>query len=211
MTDETSIFIRHLTDRLTGLKLTASTQQLEQLAGHFRLLRRFARIHNLTTIVELDQAIDYHYVDCLQALSLLQPSPTLMDVGSGAGFPGLLAAIMWPSTQVTLVESVRKKCSFLRAAAAECGLKNVTVLNQNFFAVPAATHVITRATFPPGQLIKVIQALAPQGQLTCLISAQQIDLLQRELLSIQLAPATIYRYTIGAAHFAVGLIHQQAG
>jgi 16S rRNA (guanine527-N7)-methyltransferase len=84
-----------------------------------------------TAVRTVDGVIDEHVADSLVALELEQvaAAESIADLGSGAGFPGLPLAIACPDAVVTLVESNARKSAFLRRAAAECGVRNVRVLN----------------------------------------------------------------------------------
>lgn len=86
--------------------------------------------HAPTTVRSRDQAIDVHLADSLVALEVpaVRAARTIADLGAGAGFPGLPLAIALPDAQVALVESVARKCEFIRAAAASAGLTNVEVV-----------------------------------------------------------------------------------
>ena len=83
---------------------------------------------NLTAIRDPEEAYEKHLLDCLIPLCHVRPSGDVCDVGSGAGFPGLVLAAALPDTQFTLLEPIAKRCTFLNAAKAELGLSNVTVV-----------------------------------------------------------------------------------
>lgn len=86
---------------------------------------------SITSVREPMQAVDVHVADSLVALELddVRSSRVLTDIGAGGGFPGLVLAIALPSASVTLVESVGRKCDFLRRAVAHLELGNVGVVN----------------------------------------------------------------------------------
>jgi 16S rRNA (guanine527-N7)-methyltransferase len=85
---------------------------------------------SITTVREPQQGVDVHVADSLVALdlALVRGARRIADLGSGGGFPGLALAVALPGAEVTLVESVGKKCEFLRRAADAAGLGNVTVV-----------------------------------------------------------------------------------
>lgn len=111
-----------------------------QLATHYALMLRWNRVHNLTRDTSPAGAAERHYADSwfglgafaawagCDASSLASTLGTVLDIGSGAGFPGIVAAIQWPDARIVLVESDRKKTSFLSRAIAELELSNVEVL-----------------------------------------------------------------------------------
>jgi len=87
--------------------------------------------HAPTSVTERDQALDVHVADSLAALPLLRAHEALdalVDIGSGAGFPGLPLAIALPGTQVDLVESTGRKCRFLERAIVDLGLERTRVV-----------------------------------------------------------------------------------
>lgn len=105
-------------------------------AGAMPLLARFGILvheqsERLALVARGDRPILFtrHVLDSLNPIESLSPPPaSALDVGSGAGFPGIPLAIVWPETRITLLESRDKKCGFLERAARELGLRNVTVL-----------------------------------------------------------------------------------
>ncbi len=120
---------------------------VEACAVHFALLLRWNRTHNLTRITDPDEAARRHYLDCLVPLLAWDAPASFADVGAGAGFPGLLAALAWPAAAATLVEPAAKRASFLRLAATEMGVAvEVRPPGAGDFA-----RVLSRATFPPGE------------------------------------------------------------
>lgn len=98
-------------------------------------LEKFYKLHlespiNLTTIKERDEFYLKHYYDSIYYFQkYLEPSGSLADIGSGGGFPGMVLAIFYPELEVTLIESIGKKCRFLETSAEILGLKNVKVIN----------------------------------------------------------------------------------
>lgn len=86
---------------------------------------------SITTVRDPERGVDLHVADSLAGLAVpaLREARTIADLGTGGGFPGLALAAVLPHAQVTLVESVGKKCKFLRRAADDVGLRNVEVVN----------------------------------------------------------------------------------
>jgi 16S rRNA (guanine527-N7)-methyltransferase len=106
-----------------------SPQQLELLDEHYHLLLRWNPKINLTRITSLQDAVRYHYCESLYLATHLPKGPLrIVDIGSGAGFPGIPVAIYRPECTVDLVESHQRKAVFLREAARS--LTNVQVLAQ---------------------------------------------------------------------------------
>jgi len=106
-----------------------SDQQLKQLEEHYKLLLKWNEKMNLTRIESLDDAVRFHYCESLFLAKSLPPAPLrIVDVGSGAGFPGIPVAVFRPDCTVDLVESHQRKAVFLRQASS--GLLNGRVLAQ---------------------------------------------------------------------------------
>ncbi len=112
---------------LDELALDPSRAQFAALCRHYRLLVHWNRRINLTRVVRPDEAARRHFGESLFLHRALESVGSLVDVGSGGGFPGLPVAVMRPQALVTLVEATQKKAAFLREAASE--LSTVSVLD----------------------------------------------------------------------------------
>lgn len=121
-----------LADESRRLGLALSPQQVRSLVTLTDLLQEAAERVNLTAIRERQSILVKHHLDSLAAAALVDPEDEgpAVDVGSGAGFPGLPLAVARPALKVALVESVRKKAAFLERAVRELGLANATVVNE---------------------------------------------------------------------------------
>ena len=114
---------------LRALALPLPHEATERLLEYVVLLEKWNRTYNLTAIRDPLEMVSHHLLDSLAVLAHL-PMPsqgTLVDVGSGAGLPGIALAIARPQWQVTLNDSNQKKAAFLRQAAIELQLANVQV------------------------------------------------------------------------------------
>jgi len=107
-----------------GLELGSETQQ--KLLDYLALLQKWNKVYNLTAIRNAEQMISHHLLDSLAVLPHLS-SGRWLDVGCGAGLPGLVLAIARPDWKFTLLDSNSKKTSFVQQAVIELGLHNVTV------------------------------------------------------------------------------------
>ena len=106
--------------------ITLDNEIMIKLEGFASLLHEWNQIHNLTGAKTID-AIYVNIVDSLFPLTFMDTPKTLLDVGTGAGFPGLVLAIALPDTKVVLSEPLKKRVSFLKYAAIDLGLPNVSV------------------------------------------------------------------------------------
>lgn len=151
-------------------------EQEQALVQHGLLLERWNRVHNLTRVTDPEAVARTHFLDSLLGLSALQgatPSgwQSLLDIGSGGGFPGLVAAVLWPERAVTLVDSVKKKASFLSHVAREVPLANVRVVPQRAESLTETAEVVTtRATLPWEQLPALSPLVAPGGCLAAWVA-----------------------------------------
>jgi 16S rRNA (guanine527-N7)-methyltransferase len=104
-----------------------SELQLTQLEKHYKLLSQWNEYLNLTRISDINDSVRFHYCESLFLARFLPEGPQqVVDVGSGAGFPGIPVAILRPDCEITLVESHQRKSVFLREVSRE--LSNVRVL-----------------------------------------------------------------------------------
>lgn len=96
------------------------------LARYLELIRKWNKVYNLTKILSDERMVVEHVLDSLSILPLLRP-PRIVDIGTGAGFPGIPIAIVRPALQITLLDSSHKRCAFLRQAAIDLELPNVDI------------------------------------------------------------------------------------
>ena len=116
----------NLSHYLDNEKIILADDIIVKLENFPSLLHEWNQIHNLTGAKTID-AIYVNIVDSLFPLTFIDTPKTLLDVGTGAGFPGLVLAIALPDTKVVLAEPLKKRVSFLKYAAIDLGLPNVSV------------------------------------------------------------------------------------
>ena len=97
-----------LVEGLHRMSLNLSDQMIDQLMAYLNLIEKWNRVYNLTAIRERDEMIKLHFLDSLSILNHVEMEHVL-DVGSGAGFPGIVLAITKPELKVTVMDSVNKK------------------------------------------------------------------------------------------------------
>jgi len=115
-----------LSRRLQKESLSPDEETIARLERFAALLHEWNRVHNLTGAKTIE-AIYANIIDSLYPLTFVQTPQTLLDVGTGAGFPGLVLAIALPDTEVVLCEPLKKRVSFLKYACIDIGLDNVRV------------------------------------------------------------------------------------
>lgn len=108
-----------------GLQVSAAIQG--QLVDYLAFIAKWNRVHNLTAVRDSAKMVNVHALDSLAVVPHLQAG-SLVDVGSGAGLPGIPLALMWPQARVVLLDSNHKKAAFLRQAVIELGLRNAEVV-----------------------------------------------------------------------------------
>jgi 16S rRNA (guanine527-N7)-methyltransferase len=120
-----------LEDRLeSGLKelgVPVGQQGLARLVQYVALLDKWNRVYNLTAIRDVEKIVSVHLLDCLAVVPYLR-GDRILDVGSGAGLPGIPVALARPDIRVTMLDSNHKKAAFLRQAVAELQLKNAAIV-----------------------------------------------------------------------------------
>ncbi len=122
-----SEFVNYLKDN--GLDL--STRQLDMLNMYQFLLKEKNQVMNLTSITEKEKVFEKHFLDSLLfSFGEDLNNKKCIDVGTGAGFPGLVLAICYPNIQMTLLEPLTKRCNFLSEVINKLSLTNVIVVNQ---------------------------------------------------------------------------------
>lgn len=140
-----------------------SRETKKQLLRYQDLLLKWQKKINLISPNTIKNSWERHFLDSLQWVPLLpEDTKTLADLGTGAGFPGLVWAVARPDVQVHLVESDTRKCSFLRRVKTELGLENVTIHNQRIEDVimDPVDIIAARALAPLSQLMIWSQNLA---------------------------------------------------
>lgn len=118
-------------DKCLENNLLLSNYQLSQLNRYYKLLVEVNKVMNLTGITEENEVYEKHFYDSLVfTFNMDLANKSIVDVGTGAGFPGLVIAICYPSSKVTLVEPLTKRCNFLSLVVKELKLNNVVIVNK---------------------------------------------------------------------------------
>ena len=117
-------------EELNKLKINLDNEKLSKLEEYYQILKEENEKYNLTRIIEKEDVYLKHFYDSLTITKIIDiNSKSICDLGSGAGFPGLVLAICFPSSKVTLIESNGKKCYFLNLVKDKLNLNNVKVIN----------------------------------------------------------------------------------
>lgn len=178
------------------LGLVLSDDQQARLLQHLALIERWNRVYNLTAVADPKAMLGQHALDSLAVVAPLrrhtggQPA-NVLDVGSGAGLPGVVLAIACPELSVTCVDAVAKKASFVRQAAAELGLANLVAEHARVEALrPKPWQIVTARAFASlGDLVRLTRPLLAPGGVWMALKGQVPD---EELAALPQVSATAF-------------------
>ncbi len=164
--------------------------QAQQLALHAALMLKWNRTTNLTAITDSMEVAVKHFLDSIITGPLISPGTAVLDIGSGAGFPGIPLKIVIPSLQVTLIDASRKKISFLKHAIRTLNLENIEARHiraEDFAKKPAAANCFDVITSRALSSIKdfVLMAAPLLAKDGAIIALKGPDL-QQEIEDLQL-------------------------
>ena len=117
-----------LVDGLARLNLTLSPVTQQKLLDYVALVQKWNKVYNLTAVCDADKMLTHHLLDSLAVVPHVATAKTILDVGSGAGLPGIPLALALPHMHVTLLDSNHKKTAFLNQAVIELKLSNAEVI-----------------------------------------------------------------------------------
>lgn len=184
-----------------ALALSLDDSQIDALVAYVRLIERWNATYNLTAVRDPRDMVTQHIVDCLAAAAALSrrrasaTSERVLDVGSGAGLPGIVLGIADPGRRVVCIDSVGKKAAFITQAVGVLGLKNVSALHGRVEMLrPGGYDVIASRAF--ASVIDFVEGsrhLATQGGLWMAMKGRIADseLFALKGLSFHVEPLTV--------------------
>ena len=127
------VFVDKMMAGCDDLGISLSEEQLDQFYQYYEFLIERNRVMNLTAITELEDVIDKHFIDSLSLVKAIEgwkdSEINLIDVGTGAGFPGIPIKIAFPLVSVTLLDSLNKRISFLQEVIEKLHLSGIKALH----------------------------------------------------------------------------------
>ena len=152
-------FLNKLKEKANKIDLELSNDSLEKFYKYMNLLLKWNEVMNLTTIIEPDEIIIKHFIDSLTVNKYIKDNQKIIDVGTGAGFPGIPIKIWKENINLSLLDSLNKRLNFLNEVIKENELKNVQTIHSR--AEDAGKDVIYREKYD----IAISRAVAPLNTL----------------------------------------------
>lgn len=162
---------------LKAAGFTLAADRTAALTAFLNLLIKWNRVYNLTGIRDAAELMERHLVESLALLPLLR-GDRVVDVGTGAGLPGLPLAIAASDRRFVLVESRAKRVHFLRHVVGELSLDNVEVEHcrvEHLLCERPFDTVLARAVAPPAELIRITRHLTAAGSILLLLTATRLE------------------------------------
>ena len=135
---------------LAQLQIELTDQQISQLLDYLKLIAKWTRVYNLTAVRDPAEMMTHHLLDSLAVIAPLMRhmgQGTFLDVGSGAGLPGVVIAICCPAINVTCVDTVAKKATFIKQVSLELKLPNLTGMHARVENITQPFDVICSRAF----------------------------------------------------------------
>lgn len=122
--------IDYLVNEMKKINIDLSESQIQQFMKYYEMLVEWNKVMNLTGITEFKEVVMKHFVDSVIIdQKLVSQSKTMIDIGTGAGFPGIPLKIVYPHLNVTLLDSLNKRINFLNSVISEIGLENIETIH----------------------------------------------------------------------------------
>jgi 16S rRNA (guanine527-N7)-methyltransferase len=183
---------------LVVMQIRHDADQMDRLLLYLQTLVKWNRSYNLTAISDPERMVPYHLLDSLSLLPQLKPGQHCLDVGTGAGLPGIPLAIMLPDTDWVLLDSNGKKTRFVQQAVASCRLSNVKVVQsrvEDYHADSSFDIIVSRAYASVADFVASVKHLWQSG--TSLVTMKtepgevELAALDRDLYGVEVIPITV--------------------
>lgn len=162
---------------INKLNIELSSEQRKQMDLFFSEIKLFNPVYKLVKADDDYELVLKHFIDCLAAVpyiaKTLKEGDTVADLGSGAGFPGIILAIMFPNHQFYLIERMTRRVDFLKNVVARTGLKNVTIISEDLKMVEKKFNFVTcRAFHPLFDIVALVKNVVAEDGIFCAYKGQ---------------------------------------
>ncbi|MFA6161896.1 MAG: 16S rRNA (guanine(527)-N(7))-methyltransferase RsmG [Methylobacter sp.] len=166
-----------LVSGIAALNLNVTSEQVDQLLSFIKLIEKWNKAYNLTAIRDREDMAKLHILDSLAIVPHIE-GKRVIDIGTGAGLPGIPLAICLPEVGFTLLDSNAKKTRFVQQVVLELKLKNVEVLHsrvENYHPVQVYDAVLTRAFASLPDIVKLTAHLLARDGVLLAMKGQNLD------------------------------------
>ncbi len=167
---------------LEALSIDYSEETIESFRIYLHELKKWARVHNLTSLTDEEDIIIRHFLDSLLFLAAIpEDTKNIIDVGTGAGFPGVPLKILRPGIKLYLLEKRKKKTAFLRHIVSRLNLKEATILDTSLEelgkidSLPLFEVAVTRALFSVRDFMDKVSLIVKEGGLMILSKGKNYE------------------------------------
>ncbi|MDD1614145.1 MAG: 16S rRNA (guanine(527)-N(7))-methyltransferase RsmG [Methylococcaceae bacterium] len=178
---------------LESLNLSLAEDKIEQLLGFIKLLEKWNKAYNLTAIRDREDMVRLHLLDSLAIVPFIE-GKSVIDIGTGAGLPGIPLAIYLPEIEFTLLDSNAKKTRFVQQAILELKLKNVSVCHnrvEQYHPEKSFDTVITRAFASLSDIVELTAHLLSKNGVLLAMKGQAPDVPKLEAAKTTLIPVNV--------------------
>ena len=182
-----------LVSGLQLLNLSQAEDKIEQLLGFIKLIEKWNKAYNLTAIRNREDMVRLHVLDSLAIVSFIE-GKRVIDIGTGAGLPGIPLAIYLPEIEFTLLDSNAKKTRFVQQAILELKLKNVSVCHnrvEQYHPEKSFDTVITRAFAGLSDIVELTAHLLNKDGVLLAMKGQIPDVSKLESAKTELIPVNV--------------------
>ena len=175
------------------MNIALSDKEIQQLLHYLSLILKWNKIYNLSAIRDPIESVKKHLLDSLSIIHFIQPG-LLLDVGSGAGLPGIVIAIMKPETEVFVLDSVGKKCRFMQVVKSELALENLIVVNsrvESFKPKENFSQIASRAFAEASKTIQLTKHLLEENGRYLLMKGSNVDEEDIDNLNVKVHSMTV--------------------
>lgn len=175
-------FRNNMIELARKINIELEDEQVQKYFDYMNLLLEWNEKVNLTAITEMEDVILKHFIDSMTILKYIENSKNIIDVGTGAGFPGIPVAIMQPEVEITLLDSLNKRIMFLEEVAKKINLKNIKTVHsraedfgQNKLNRENYGIAVSRAVANMSSLVEYLLPLVKVGGVCICMKGSEID------------------------------------